>query len=153
MRKLIGMSLLIMILDQITKLLVLKFIALNGYISIFSFLKLVHFQNSGAAFSFLHNAGGWQRYFLIAISSIAVTWIPFYYVRNKNKPILLAGLLFILGGALGNLLDRIRLGYVIDFIYLHIDEWYWPAFNIADSSICIGAGLLLYDAYKRRLDD
>ena len=85
MRKLIGMSLLIMILDQITKLLVLKFIALNGYISIFSFLKLVHFQNSGAAFSFLHNAGGWQRYFLISISSMARSlWLALPRVATKR---------------------------------------------------------------------
>ncbi len=71
-------------------------------------------------------------------------------MKIKNKPIISFGLIFILGGALGNLIDRIRLGYVIDFIYFHIDSWYWPAFNIADSAICLGAGLLVYDMYKRR---
>mgnify|MGYP002628936113 CR=1 FL=1 len=110
----------------------------------------MNFHNSGAAFSFLHDAGGWQRYFLIFISLIAVLWIPYIYMKNQDKPFMMYGLLFILGGALGNLLDRIRLGYVIDFIYLHVHDWYWPAFNIADSAICIGACFLFYDIYKRK---
>ena len=71
-------------------------------------------------------------------------------MKIKNKPLVTLSLFFILGGALGNLIDRIRLGYVIDFIYLHIDSLYWPAFNIADSAICFGAGLLVYDMYKKR---
>jgi|TARA_B110000259_G_C13959225_1_gene379944 signal peptidase II len=146
------MSILILVLDQATKLLVESYIPFETYISISPFFKLVNFHNSGAAFSFLHNSGGWQRYFLIFITLIAIIWIisMLNKNKNKNKPIISLGLLLILGGALGNLIDRIRLGYVIDFIYLHINSWYWPAFNIADSAICVGAGFLFYDMYKRR---
>ena len=150
MRKFILMSIFILILDQATKLLVASYIPYESYISIFPFFKLVNFHNSGAAFSFLHDAGGWQRYFLIFITLIAIIWIIFMLMKIKNKPLVTLSLFFILGGALGNLIDRIRLGYVIDFIYLHIDSLYWPAFNIADSAICFGAGLLVYDMYKRR---
>jgi signal peptidase II len=150
MRKFILMSIFILILDQATKLLVTSYIPYESYIEISSFFKLVNFHNTGAAFSFLHNAGGWQRYFLIFITLIAVVWIIFMLMRNKHMPIISLSLLLILGGALGNLIDRIRLGYVIDFIYLHINSWYWPAFNIADSAICVGAGLLIYDMYRRK---
>lgn len=150
MRKLIILSVFILFLDQITKLLIVNFISSGSFITISSFFKLVNFHNSGAAFSFLHDAGGWQRYFLIFISLIAVLWIPYIYMKNQDKPFMMYGLLFILGGALGNLLDRIRLGYVIDFIYFHVHDWYWPAFNIADSAICIGACFLFYDIYKRK---
>jgi len=144
------MSILILVLDQVTKLLIASYIPYESYILISSFFKLVNFHNSGAAFSFLHDSGGWQRYFLIFVTIIAIVWIIFMLMKIKNKPIISFGLIFILGGALGNLIDRIRLGYVIDFIYFHIDSWYWPAFNIADSAICLGAGLLVYDMYKRR---
>ncbi|MDC0423141.1 signal peptidase II [Methylophilaceae bacterium] len=150
MRKFILMSIFILILDQATKLLVTSYIPYESYIEISSFFKLVNFHNTGAAFSFLHNAGGWQRYFLIFITLIAVVWIIFMLMKNKHMPIISLSLLLILGGALGNLIDRIRLGYVIDFIYLHINGWYWPAFNIADSAICVGAGLLIYDMYRRK---
>ena len=150
MRKFILMSIFILILDQATKLLIASYIPYESYIEISSFFKLVNFHNTGAAFSFLHNAGGWQRYFLIFITLIAVVWIIFMLMKNKHIPIISLSLLLILGGALGNLIDRIRLGYVVDFIYLHIDSWYWPAFNIADSAICVGAGLLVYDMFKRK---
>ena len=150
MRKFILMSIIILILDQATKVLVASYIPYESYIEVSSFFKLVNFHNTGAAFSFLHNAGGWQRYFLIFITLIAVVWIIFMLIKNKHIPIISFSLLLILGGALGNLIDRIRLGYVVDFIYLHIDSWYWPAFNIADSAICVGAGLLVYDMFKRK---
>ena len=150
MRKFILMRILILVLDQASKLIIVSYIPYESYISITSFFKLVNFHNSGAAFSFLHNSGGWQRYFLILITLLAIIWIIFMLMKNQDKLILSVGLLFILGGALGNLIDRIRLGYVIDFIYLHIDNWYWPAFNVADSAICIGAAFLIYDMCKRR---
>ena len=150
MRKFSLVSILILVLDQATKLLIASYIPFESYISVSPFFKVVNFHNSGAAFSFLHNSGGCQRYFLIFITLIAIVWIIFMLIKIKNKPIISLGLFLILGGALGNLIDRIRLGYVIDFIYLHIESWYWPAFNIADSAICVGAGLLVYDMYKKR---
>ena len=113
-----------------------------------SFFSLVHFQNPGAAFSFLSDQGGWQRYFLIAISLLAVLYIPWLINQYKKNILIVIGLLLILGGAIGNLYDRISYGYVIDFIYLHIDKFYWPAFNVADSAISLGVLLFLYGSFK-----
>ena len=98
----------------------------------------MHFQNKGAAFSFLHDAAGWQRYFLITVSMIAIVVIPFFIKKNKKEPLALWSFTFILAGAIGNLIDRIYYGYVIDFLYLHVNVFYWPAFNIADFFITIG---------------
>ena len=108
----------------------------------------MHFQNPGAAFSFLSDQGGWQRYFLIAISLLAVLYIPWLINQYKKNILIVIGLLLILGGAIGNLYDRISYGYVIDFIYLHIAEFYWPAFNVADSAISLGVLLFLYGSFK-----
>ena len=119
------------------------------YLDIFPFFKIVHFQNKGAAFSFLHDAAGWQRYFLITVSMIAIVVIPFFIKKNKKEPLALWSFTFILAGAIGNLIDRIYYGYVIDFIYLHVNDFYWPAFNIADSFITIGAFLLIFDMVKK----
>ncbi len=100
--------------------------------------------NKGAAFSFLSNAGGWQRWFLMAISFV-ISLVLVFWLRNvdKNRKSLGWGLALILGGAIGNLIDRTLYGYVIDFIDVYYDYWHWPAFNIADSAISIGAGLLI----------
>ena len=117
-------------------------------VEITSFFSLVHFQNPGAAFSFLSDQGGWQRYFLIAISLLAVLYIPWLINQYKKNILIVIGLLLILGGAIGNLYDRISYGYVIDFIYLHFDEFYWPAFNVADSAISLGVLLFLYGSFK-----
>ena len=117
-------------------------------LEITSFFSLVHFQNPGAAFSFLSDQGGWQRYFLIAISLLAVLYIPWLINQYKKNILIVIGLLLILGGAIGNLYDRISYGYVIDFIYLHFDEFYWPAFNVADSAISLGVLLFLYGSFK-----
>jgi signal peptidase II len=119
------------------------------YLDIFPFFKIVHFQNKGAAFSFLHDAAGWQRYFLITVSMIAIVVIPFFIKKNKKEPLALWSFTFILAGAIGNLIDRIYYGYVIDFLYLHVNDFYWPAFNIADSFITIGAFLLIFDMVKK----
>ena len=117
-------------------------------VEITSFFSLVHFQNPGAAFSFLSDQGGWQRYFLIAISLLAVLYIPWLINQYKKNILIVIGLLLILGGAIGNLYDRISYGYVIDFIYLHFAEFYWPAFNVADSAISVGVLLFLYGSFK-----
>lgn len=117
-------------------------------VEITSFFTLVHFQNPGAAFSFLSDQGGWQRYFLIAISLLAVLYIPWLINQYKKNILIVIGLLLILGGAIGNLYDRISYGYVIDFIYLHFAEFYWPAFNVADSAISLGVLLFLYGSFK-----
>lgn len=148
MLKLYLISLFVFLLDILSKNFIQKKIIYSEQVEITSFLSLVHFQNTGAAFSFLSDQGGWQRYFLIAISLLAVLYIPWLINQYKKNILIVIGLLLILGGAIGNLYDRISYGYVIDFIYLHIAEFYWPAFNVADSAISLGVLLFLYGSFK-----
>ena len=148
MLKLYLISLFVFLLDILSKNFIQKKIIYGEQVEITSFLSLVHFQNTGAAFSFLSDQGGWQRYFLIAISLLAVLYIPWLINQYKKNILIVIGLLLILGGAIGNLYDRISYGYVIDFIYLHINEFYWPAFNVADSAISVGVLLFLYGSFK-----
>ena len=148
MLKLYLISLFVFLLDILSKNFIQKKIIYGEQVEITSFLSLVHFQNTGAAFSFLSDQGGWQRYFLIAISLLAVLYIPWLINQYKKNILIVIGLLLILGGAIGNLYDRISYGYVIDFVYLHIAEFYWPAFNVADSAISLGVLLFLYGSFK-----
>jgi len=148
MLKLYLISLFVFLLDILSKNFIQKKIMYGEQVEITSFLSLVHFQNTGAAFSFLSDQGGWQRYFLIAISLLAVLYIPWLINQYKKNILIVIGLLLILGGAIGNLYDRISYGYVIDFVYLHIAEFYWPAFNVADSAISLGVLLFLYGSFK-----
>ena len=148
MLKLYLISLFVFLLDILSKNFIQNKIMYGEQVEITSFLSLVHFQNTGAAFSFLSDQGGWQRYFLIAISLLAVLYIPWLINQYKKNILIVIGLLLILGGAIGNLYDRITYGYVIDFIYLHTAEFYWPAFNVADSAISLGVLLFLYGSFK-----
>ena len=148
MLKLYLISLSIFLLDILTKNYIQNKIMYGDQVEITSFLSFVHFQNPGAAFSFLSDQGGWQRYFLVVISLLAVIYIPWLINQYKKNMLIVIGLLLILGGAIGNLYDRISYGYVIDFIYFHITEFYWPAFNVADSAISIGVLLFLYGSFR-----
>ena len=148
MLKLYLISLFVFLLDILSKNFIQNKIIYGEQLEITSFLSLVHFQNTGAAFSFLSDQGGWQRYFLIAISLLAVLYIPWLINQYKKNILIVIGLLLILGGAIGNLYDRISYGYVIDFIYIHFAEFYWPAFNVADSAISLGVLLFLYGSFK-----
>ena len=148
-----AISFAIVILDQLTKKIILAKMALRDVVEVTSFFDIVHLHNYGAAFSFLHNAGGWQRYFLSAISILVSIVLPFYIKKNQHDIFLAIGLTLVLGGAIGNLVDRLFLGYVVDFVSLHIDDvFYWPAFNVADSAISLGVILLIYDALKKKKD-
>ena len=148
-----AISFAIVILDQLTKKIILAKMALRDVVEVTSFFDIVHLHNYGAAFSFLHNAGGWQRYFLSAISILVSIVLPFYIKKNQHEIFLAMGLTLVLGGAIGNLVDRLFLGYVVDFVSLHIDSvFYWPAFNVADSAISLGVILLIYDALKKKND-
>jgi signal peptidase II len=148
-----AISFAIVILDQLTKKIILAKMALRDVVEVTSFFDIVHLHNYGAAFSFLHNAGGWQRYFLSAISILVSIVLPFYIKKNQHDIFLAMGLTLVLGGAIGNLVDRLFLGYVVDFVSLHIDDvFYWPAFNVADSAISLGVMLLIYDALKKKKD-
>lgn len=139
---------LVIILDQITKIFTDNALDYGVQNAVFAGFNLTLLYNEGAAFSFLSDAGGWQRWFFIVLSS-AVSLFIFFWLRkaDKNNKILLAALSLILGGALGNLIDRSIYGHVIDFIQVYYDVYYWPAFNIADSAISIGAGLLILDMF------
>ena len=136
--------------DQFTKILVIKNITDEQFISINTFLYLVHFKNPGAAFSFLSDAGGWQRYFLSIIAAIISVYIVFMIKKHRDELYTAFSLSLILGGALGNLYDRIFLGHVTDFLYFHFNDYYWPAFNVADTAISIGVIILIYELVTKK---
>ncbi len=111
--------------------------------------KLTLLHNYGAAFSFLNDAGGWQRWFLVLVSGVVSTVVAVWLYRiHRQQRLLALALAMVLGGALGNLVDRVLTGYVVDYLVLHYHGWYFPAFNIADAAISIGAGLLILDMYR-----
>ena len=118
-------------------------------IEILPVFQLTLLHNEGAAFSFLADAGGWQRIFLVAISTGVSGVIGIWLFRVQDQRMLALALSFILGGAVGNLVDRALAGFVVDFIVLHYDGWYFPAFNVADMAITVGAGLLILDTLVR----
>lgn len=137
------------LLDLITKQVVSTLFDLQEAHRVTAFLNVGYWLNPGAAFSFLSNAGGWQRYFLSAVALLAVLWLCRELLINQqlNKAMQIAFAL-IAGGAAGNLYDRVVRGSVVDWIDLHWQTWHWPAFNIADCGIVIGAGLIIYAAFS-----
>ena len=138
--------------DQLTKALIIKNILDNQFIKVNSYLYLVHFKNEGAAFSFLSDAGGWQRYFLSIVAVIASVFIIFMIKKHRDELYTALGLSLILGGAIGNLYNRISLGHVTDFLYFHFNDYYWPAFNVADTAISIGAVIIIYKTIIKKND-
>lgn len=134
-------------LDLITKNYALSSLIINHSISINNFLNFTLAFNHGAAFSFLSDAGGWQRWFFIIFSLIVILIITYILVKEKNSKYIAFS--FVIGGAIGNLYDRILYGYVIDFIEFHYNSFYWPIFNIADIAISIGIILLLYSMFAK----
>jgi signal peptidase II len=141
-------ALLVVAADQATKWAIVQWVELYGKVPINFFINLTHQQNSGAAFSFLAGASGWQRWFFVAlatvVSGVIAVWL--WRIRREGPLVLMAGLSLVLGGALGNLIDRARLGYVTDFIQVWFGNWAFPSFNVADSAISVGAALLIIDA-------
>ena len=138
----------IFFLDQWTKNWIIENLSLYEKITISNFFNLTHQQNTGAAFSFLAEAGGWQRWFLSIVAMIVSGYIAYwlYELKNSTQWFLIYGLSLVLGGALGNVFDRIRLGYVTDFLQVFIGSWPFPSFNIADAAITIGAIFIIIDA-------
>ena len=128
----------------------LSSLIINHSISINNFFNLTLAFNYGAAFSFLSDAGGWQRYFLSIVAAIASVFIIFMIKKHKNELYTALGLSLILGGALGNLFDRLFLGHVTDFLYFHFNDYYWPAFNVADSAITIGVVIMIYESIIKK---
>lgn len=142
-----GLALLVIVLDQFSKYWVEATLNFNEPVVFTSFFNFTLLYNEGAAFSFLSGAGGWQRWFFTAIavvvSAMLVVWIARVSASNRKREAF--ALAMILGGAIGNLYDRISLGHVVDFIVVHYQQYYWPAFNLADSAITLGAIVLITD--------
>jgi signal peptidase II len=142
----------VIVADQVTKALMKAWLApqeTRPFGSLFAFILTF---NDGAAFSMGAGAGGWQRWFFMAIAVVAAVLIAFLLKRGGSA-IYCAGLALILGGAIGNLCDRVVLGKVVDFLLFHYDRWSFPAFNVADSAITVGAGLVILDSLRQRRTD
>lgn len=141
----------IVVLDQYTKGLASEHLTYARPEAVFSWFNLTLHHNYGAAFSFLDDAGGWQRYFFgIVAGGISCLLIVWLFLMHRSQWLLGLSLALILGGAIGNLWDRVVLGYVVDFISVHYEQRYFPAFNIADSAISVGAVLMLLDSFINR---
>ena len=145
----LALSAVVIVLDHITKALIQQSFMPGETRFIAPFFNLVLAFNSGAAFSFLAGAGGWQRPFFIVLTSVVSVFLVWLMRRHPDNRLLCLALSLILGGAMGNLYDRVMLGHVVDFIQLHARGFYWPAFNVADSAICIGIGLLFLDMRRK----
>lgn len=136
-------------LDLYTKHLIQNAFVYGEHVPVTGFFDLVRYHNTGAAFSFLANAGGWQHGFFTAVSTLASAVMVYLLVKHPHQQLFCLGLALVLGGALGNLYDRLTLGYVVDFLLFYYQQWAWPAFNVADSAICVGVGLLMLDSFRQ----
>ena len=143
-----SISAIVIALDLYTKHLIEGAFVYGEQLKITSYFDLVRYHNEGAAFSFLSDAGGWQKWFFTGISIVASVVITYLIIKNNTQKLFCFGLALVLGGAIGNLYDRVTLGYVVDFLSFHLNDLYWPAFNVADSAICVGVVLLLLDSFK-----
>jgi signal peptidase II len=149
MLKWLSISAIVIVLDLYTKHLIEAAFQFGEQLKITSFFDLVRYHNQGAAFGFLNDAGGWQKWFFTGISIVAAIVITYLIKKNPSQKLFCFGLALVLGGALGNLYDRVTLGYVVDFLNVHYQNYYWPAFNVADSAISVGVALLLLDSFKK----
>ena len=148
LRKWLGVALAVIVADHLTKWWVSSTLDFQEAVPVLPFFSLVLVHNTGAAFSFLADASGWQRWFFIAVGVIATVIIVRLLKRHGHEPHLAFPLALVLGGALGNVIDRVMLGHVVDFLYFHYRGFAWPAFNVADSAISVGAALLIWDSLR-----
>lgn len=148
LKRWLGLAALVIVLDQASKLWISAHFAYGESLRVLSVFDLVLAHNTGAAFSFLHDAGGIQRWLFSGIAVVASVWIGVLLRKHAAETLFALALSLILGGALGNLIDRIAYGYVVDFLAFHWNEYYFPAFNIADSAITLGAALLIFDGLR-----
>lgn len=145
----LGLALVIVIVDQFTKVLITGFYQLGDSTQVSSFFNLIRWHNRGAAFSFLNGAAGWQRWFFTGIGVLAAGVIVWLLRSHSGQKLFAFALACILGGALGNVIDRLLYGYVVDFLDFHWHGWHFPAFNVADSAISLGAACLILDELLR----
>lgn len=149
MLKWLWLSALIVIFDQLSKYMASHLLVMYEAVAVMPMFNFTLMHNTGAAFSFLSDAGGWQRWFFTIIA-LVISAVIFIWIRrlNSDQQLQAIGLSLVLGGALGNVIDRVLLGHVVDFIQIYYKQWYWPAFNIADSAISIGVVLLIFDSLR-----
>ena len=145
----LGLALIILIADQFTKVMITGYYQLGDSTTVTRFFNVVRAHNTGAAFSFLAGASGWQRWFFTAIGIVAALFIVWMLRSHASQKLFAFAMACILGGAVGNVIDRVAYGYVVDFLQFHYAGWYFPSFNIADSAITIGAIALILDEVLR----
>jgi signal peptidase II len=145
----LGLALVVIVLDQFTKTLILGDFRLGDSRHVTSFFNVVRVHNTGAAFSFLAGAAGWQRWFFVTLGFVATGFIVWMLRSHPSQKLFCFAVTMIMGGALGNVIDRLLHGYVVDFIQVHAGGWYFPSFNVADSAITLGAILLIADELRR----
>ena len=145
----LGWAVVVLIVDQFTKVLILGYYQLGDSTPITSFFNVVRVHNTGAAFSFLANAGGWQRWFFTGIGIVAAVVMLWLLKTHAAQKLFAFAMASLLGGALGNVIDRVLYGYVVDFLDFHWKGWHFPAFNVADSAITVGAACLILDELLR----
>ncbi|HWW03762.1 signal peptidase II [Collimonas sp.] len=145
----LAIAALVLLIDQLTKITVVRLFSYGESQAVTSFFNLVLIYNKGAAFSFLSTESGWQRYLFTGLGIAAALFIIFLLKRHAGQRMFCTALALILGGAIGNVVDRIAYGHVIDFLDFYMRNWHWPAFNIADSAICVGAVLFVIDELRR----
>ena len=143
------LAVVVIVLDQISKAWVVDAFRLGDSVEITSFFNLVRAHNTGAAFSFLADAAGWQRWFFVGLGAAASVFIVWMMRSHRTQQLFCFALSMILGGAIGNVVDRLLHGHVIDFIQVHAGGAYFPSFNVADSAITLGAVLLIFDELRR----
>lgn len=145
----LGVAAIVLLLDQLAKITIAQLFKYGESHPVTSFFNLVLVYNKGAAFSFLASEAGWQRYLFTGIGIAASLFIVYLLKKHAGQRMFCWALALILGGALGNVIDRMMYGHVIDFLDFHVRNWHWPAFNLADSAICVGAVLFVVDELRR----
>jgi len=150
MKRWLMLSVLVVVCDQLSKFAIRHLLLRGEGVEVAPFFNLLLTYNRGAAFSFLAGAAGWQRGFFIVLALAASIWIVYLLHKHSRQTMFCVALSLILGGAVGNLIDRIWIGEVVDFLDFHAGSWHWPAFNLADSAITCGAALLIWDGFRPR---
>lgn len=145
----LAIAAVVVAIDQVSKYWIHQTLTYGRAIEVLPFLNLVLVYNPGAAFSFLSDQSGWQKSFFISVALVASVWVVYLLSRHSERRLFSLALALILGGAVGNVIDRAIFGAVIDFIDVHAAGYHWPAFNVADSAISCGAALLIFDSFRK----
>lgn len=144
----IALSALIVVVDQIAKWIVLQTLSYGNPVEVTEFFRLILVFNPGAAFSFLADQPGWQRWFFVGLAVVICGWMLGLLARHQHERLLPLAFSLIIGGAIGNVIDRLAYGAVVDFLYFHVGRYGWPAFNVADSAISVGVALMLWAQFR-----